>query len=136
MAQDFNQIFSYFSAPQPSDELAEKILGKIKQAQKRKAKIRLAVFAVVSVLSVVALVPAGYWLWQDVSQSGFFQFVSLLFSDFGMVLAYWHNFVLAVLESLPVLSLIVFSGVAVLLLESIRSLSRNIKIIDFHLINN
>ncbi|OGZ93266.1 MAG: hypothetical protein A2528_00535 [Candidatus Staskawiczbacteria bacterium RIFOXYD2_FULL_37_9] len=61
----------------------------------------------------------------DFIQSGFINFFSLIFSDFTVVRTYWQSFAMILLETLPALSLVLFLGVLLILLQSIKSLTKN-----------
>jgi hypothetical protein len=110
------------------DELFNKIMHRIHKEQRlRIIRRRIAIFSVIFVASLTAFIPAFHALQKSITESGFMQFLSLLFSDFEIVVAYWQNFALSLLESLPVLNLIMFLAVVLALLESIKFLTKDIK---------
>lgn len=127
MPQELEKVFASYRSPAPSEELLNKITLRLKREQTKRAKRRLAVFSLTLVASLAAFFPVCQFVWQDISQSGFMDFVSLLFSDSGLVLAYWQNFVLALLEVLPVISLALFLIVSAVFMESLKLLAKNIK---------
>ncbi|MFA6227898.1 MAG: hypothetical protein WC668_01795 [Patescibacteria group bacterium] len=127
MPKELGKIFSSYRSPEPSEELFNKITLRLKWEQAKRAKFRLAVFSLTFVASLAAVVPALRLIWQDASQSGFADFVSLFFSDPDLALAYWQNFVLALLEVLPVLSLALFVAVLAVFMESLKLLVKNFK---------
>ncbi|MFA6593785.1 MAG: hypothetical protein WCT16_00860 [Candidatus Buchananbacteria bacterium] len=127
MPQELEKIFVSYRSPEPSEELLDKITLRLKREQAKRAKRRLAVFSLTLAASLTAFFPVCQFVWRDVSQSGFMDFVSLLFSDSALVLAYWQNFVLALLEVLPVISLALFLIVSAVFMESLKLLVKNIK---------
>jgi ABC-type spermidine/putrescine transport system permease subunit I len=108
--------------------LLDKILARI-HGEKRLlgVKRRLAVFSIGAAGSAAAFIPVFKMAQLEISNSGFLQFFSLLFSDFGAVAVYWHSFTLSLLETLPAMSLAVFLAITLLFLESLKFLAKDIK---------
>ena len=113
---------------EPPNGLLEKILNRIHHEERILVLRKIIVFSVTLTGSLAGLVPAFRVLLSDFGRSGFLRFFSLIFSDFSAVAAYWQNFVLILLESLPILSLAVFLAVLIIFLQSIRALTKNVKI--------
>jgi hypothetical protein len=115
--------------PEPSPELFLKIINRIHKEQRILAFRKITGFSLVLLISMIAFVPAIKFLISEIENSGFIQFASLAFSDFEIVKIYWQNFALTILETLPALSLALCLAILLTLLQSIKSLSKNIKII-------
>jgi len=113
---------------EPPAGLFDKILNRIRKEQRLLALRRIVIFSVLFFGSIVAIIPSFSTLSSDVRQTGFLQFFSLIFSDFSLVSAYWKNFSLAILETLPAVSLAALAAVILILLQSLKSLIKNIKI--------
>jgi len=130
MAKDYEQLFSQIEALEPPPALLGKVMLHLEREKKLVIiKRKVALFSAGLIFSVLALIPAFKMVWDGVASSGFTQFLSLLFTDSGVVMAYWQSFGLTLLESLPVLSIIIFLAIIFILLESVRFLSKNIRII-------
>ena len=115
---------------EPPGYLFDVVMNKIQTAARfRAVKNRLIIFSATLIVSVVALVPAIGAIQNDLAQSGFAQFFSLIFSDANLVAANLTNFTLALLESLPAMSFAAFLTAAFILLWSLRNFSRTIKFI-------
>ena len=65
----------------------------------------------------------------EAAESGFFEFISLMFSDSGVILVSWQNFLLALAETLPAASLALLLAVAVIFLQSFKIISRDLKFV-------
>ena len=76
-----------------------------------------------SLLSFIPTLPIAI---ADFSQSGLGKIFSLLVSDPGTVVTFWQDFTLSILESLPVVSLIMTLFIVLVFLASLRSLLNNI----------
>jgi len=112
---------------EPSSNLKSRIWEDIKKQEYKKAKINfwasLAGFSV----SLVAIFPAIVYLWQAFSQSGLSQYLTAIFSDGGVVLTYWRDYLSLIAESMPVFEVSIFFAVIFVLLLSLRIMIRNIK---------
>ena len=115
---------------EPSPELFLKIMKRIRREERILAFKKIGLLSVISLASVVAFVPAIKMLVQEAQSSGFVQFASLAFSDFEVLKAYWQNFALTILETIPAVALALCLAILLTLLQSIKSLSKNIKTIS------
>ncbi len=112
------------------EKLFNKIMTRIGEEQRRSAvKQRIAVFSLGLAVSATAFVPTLHMVQKGLVESGFLNFISLIFSDLGAVLANWQNFLFAILESFPVMSVIAFLAVLFVFLQSLKFLSRDAKVI-------
>jgi hypothetical protein len=128
MRQDYEKLFTYLDTPEPPD-LLPKIMRQIKNEQHSlNLKRRLAIFSLSMVSSMIVLVFAFKMVWFGFADSGFYQFFSLIFSDFEIVILYWQNFAMSLLEALPAASLIIFLASALVFINSLKFLIRDIKV--------
>lgn len=100
---DPRRIFELAEQKEPASDLLVSILGVIEEKKKRSIRFRMYSSAVLATLSGIALVPAGLMLAREAAQSGFWQFLSLSFSDSATVFANWKIFILSLLESVPLI---------------------------------
>lgn len=129
MRQDYEKLFASIELAEPQPGLLEKILCRIQKERNASVRRRIFIFAASALCSIVALVPTFQMVRTDLINSGFIQFFSLLFSDFKTVTAYWQSFAMSLLETLPIMSLIILTSVTLIFLESIKLLVKNINII-------
>ena len=130
MRKDYEKLFSRLEPLKPPEELFGKIMERIHRQERLAAlRKRLIIFSIGLAGSLAAFVPALRLMQQSLAESGFAQFFSLIFSDFGIVLTYWQNFALTLLESLPALSIAVFLVTIFVFLESLKFLVRDTKAI-------
>jgi hypothetical protein len=99
----------------------------IRSEEKKIAKQQLVVSALLAVASIGAIVASVKYALTAFYQSGFYSYASLLLSDPDMVLRYWREFGLALLESLPVIGIVCFLIAVFALLMSFRSFARNMR---------
>lgn len=91
---------------EPKVGLYHLIIMRIALAKQRGARVRTALFGALALLSGAALVPALQYTAEQFYASGFYDYLTLIFSDRGFVLAYWRQFGLSLFESLPSLALL------------------------------
>lgn len=126
--EDYEKLFTYLKAPEPSDALFGDILSRIQRERQLIAlRKRLVLFSIGMIGSVIAFFPAFSAVWADLSQSGVISFISLIFSDSAEVMALWQDFAFSVLEAIPVLgtamllsALFVFLGLARLFMKDFK----------------
>lgn len=124
--KNYKRIFSQITDPEVPGSLFGKIMSAIYGEQRLIiVKRRLAVFSAVLLASAAFFVPAFQAINSVVYKSGFTSFISLIFSDFGTVVAYWQSFAMSVLETFPV-----FETSVVLLIISAFVISANFIIND------
>jgi hypothetical protein len=122
---------------EPPKDLLEKIFKRIHKEERILVLKRTFIFSSTLVISLLAFTPTLKILLSDFSQTGFINFLSLAFSDFAIVISHWQSFAIVLLETLPVISLALFLAVVLTFLQSLKSLTKNIKIIkNHHLITN
>jgi hypothetical protein len=106
--------------------LLAKIMERIQQ-ERRFLVIRrkIMIFSFSCVFSAGLFVFAFKSFLANGAESGFFKFFSLLFSDFSAMAAYWKNFSLALLESMPIFELSGALAAIFLFLESLKLIIKN-----------
>jgi len=130
MRKDFEKLFSVLTPPEPSPELFGCVMKAIYDQQiLARARRKFLVFSSLAAASIAGAVLAFIALWQSFAQSGAIQFISLIFSDTGAVLALFQDYMLSVWETLPVLDLAVFFAVMFVFLYSLKYLFTTAEIV-------
>lgn len=112
------------------EKLFNKIMARIGKEQRRLAvKRRITVFSLGLMASTAAFFPTLAMTRNELAESGFLNFVSLVFSDLNAVLANWQNFLFAILESFPTISVIAFLAVIFVFLQSLKLMGRETKVV-------
>jgi len=104
MEQSLRKIFKQ-AKYQPESRLSGDIWRFIEAREKRSSKIKSFSYGIIGIISLVGLVPAVENLIEQFSQSGFYQYLSLAFSDLGLVSLYWKEFMSSLAETIPATSL-------------------------------
>jgi hypothetical protein len=129
MADDLQKLFSLNKMVTPPAELLGKIITKINIEKQARFKRMLVLRSLFFIFSVILLIWGGQWFIADIAESGFSHFLTLLFSDGKILLAYWQTFIMVLLESLPVSSLLVILAAILAILQSLKFLTRDLKLL-------
>ncbi len=113
---------------EPRAELYKIVLERINSEKIRLAKARLVYGSIIGVASVFALVPTWQYFLSEFTQSGFYQYLSLILSD-GITSAYWKELGLTLAESLPVLSITATLCLVFVLLLTLKYLVRDTQVV-------
>jgi len=109
-----------------SPVLVNNIWHNIVIRNKRNTLLRLWAFSVAGFASFIGFIPALKTLLNDLTQSGFYEYLSLAFSNSGSVLSYWKEFSLSIAESLPTMSIILSLSLVFIFFLSLRYVMRQI----------
>jgi len=133
MMSNYEKLFSHFKAPEPPSDLFTKIMSHLHEERRLSViKQRVVFFFVLLASSIAVAVYALEMIISKVSESGFVQFFSLLFSDFGAVATYWQSFLLSLAEALPVIALAIFLLTTMVFLESLKFLVKDVRFVFLH----
>ncbi|MFA6585968.1 MAG: hypothetical protein WCS86_02285 [Candidatus Paceibacterota bacterium] len=93
---------------------------------KRIAYIKLWAFSSIGVASLIGLFPAWQILSNDLTQSGFYEYLSLIFSNGSSITSYWQELSLSIIESLPTMSIVLSLSLIFIILMSIKYIAKQI----------
>jgi len=127
LQKDFTQL----QMQKVPNGLFEKILHQIEMKKRKHALLSFIFSSMVFVATFVTMVPVFLVLHSAMSQSGSYQYFSLVFSNFGEVMSSWQDFALSFLESLPVFTIAIFLAIVFFLLASVHYISRDVKVLFF-----
>jgi len=114
----------------PSATLADRVLFAIERKKRFYAFVKLAIYSVVSVASSVGLAVVWRIEGSAIINSEAINLLSLLFSDFSIVASYWQDYAFSLLESLPVVSIIVVASFAWATFASLWMAARTYKVFN------
>lgn len=103
MPDNFEELFKKVDVPEPPAGLSFTIIHRIERREARIAGIKIAASGTVFGGSVWMITAGAASFGASAAQSGFLQFGSVFFSDFGAAAANFSNSVLSLVESFPML---------------------------------
>jgi len=121
MRKDYEKIFTHLAPPEPPVGLFERIIAAIKREQEMKQTKRLLFgFFSLLVISFIAM-PFSWNLFAVQMKSfGTLSFISAAAGNLDVFFTFWKEFSLAILESIPILGLVLFIVNIALLLFTVR----------------
>ena len=103
---------------EPKTNLAENIWYSIVAHEKHFIRVKLYIFSFAGFLSILGFMPVFKALFSEFTQSGFYEYFSLVFSSGSNLFSYWKELILSLTESLPVVNIIfLFSLIFIFLLS-------------------
>jgi hypothetical protein len=110
MREDFKNFFTHLTPRDPSAGLFDRIILAIRREQKqRQTKKLFGLFLSLLLISLVATPLSGILFAYQIKNSGILYFISMAMGDLKTFFAFWQEFSLAILESLPLGGMILFS---------------------------
>lgn len=92
----------------PTKELRHNILLEIKREERRRAKVHLFAYASIFPFSLFGIILSVQYMSQGFYESGFYGYLSLLFSGDSAVYVYWKELSLSLIDSMPIIGIIAF----------------------------
>jgi len=127
MDNDLRNLFRKFENVRPPEKLYFSIVERVQAEQLARAKRRFVFFLITAIASLVALVPALQALISDYYRSGFYQYLSVIFSDSNLALTYWKDFLLLLTDAFPVTATGILLASIFVFVGSIRELVLKIR---------
>lgn len=128
MNNNLEKLFANLKSPEPPEKLFPNIISLIHKEQKLSViRTRFVIFSITFIGSIIALLPVIQTLKTSLSESGFMNFSSLILSDLEVVINNWQDYSITLLESLPVINIVILLIVLFVLLKSIQYMALNFK---------
>jgi hypothetical protein len=83
-------------------------------------------FSLLSLSSFFAFIPMFKILASDFAKSGFYEYLSLIFSNGGLFSSYWKEFAFSLAESLPTMSILISLTLVFVFFLSLRNVIKQI----------
>ncbi len=107
--KDYEKLFSCLGSPEAPAGLLDKILLAIKREQEIRKSKRMAFGFLALLLAAVSAAPFSWAFFSgEMIASGVTQFISIAANDIGTFVSLWPDSFLAIAESLPIISLVLF----------------------------
>ena len=119
-------LLSDADIPEPPAGLERKVMRRIARYERRRLFLKTAGFGLLFATSAAGVVMGYLNLMSALAQSGFLNFASLFFSDFGVAMANFQDFIFSTLESFPVFSVAFLLGGVIAVVWSAMHFMRDI----------
>ena len=111
----------------PESRLSDDIWAVVKAKNAKTLRVKKLGYFSLGVLSLSGSILSIKMLIEQFIQLGFFKYLSLIFSDGGIIATYWKEYTLSLIDSLPIASLAVFLFFLFMLVISINKISYQYK---------
>ncbi len=111
----------------PENNLSKSIFLTLSLKEKRNNQIKLWIYSITGILSISGFFLMFKQLISDFSNSGFYDYLALLFSN-SKALFYWKEIVLSLTESLPITNIAITLVLVFIFILSLRFMSHNIRL--------
>lgn len=125
MSKDYEKLFSRLRVAEPSVNLLGKITDRVRRRETFLIYQKTAFYSLGVAFSLTALVFSLRSAQAGFAESGFFQFFSLVFTDFKIVAASWQSFALSLLETIPASGLIFTLSSLFVFMSLLKQLIKN-----------
>jgi hypothetical protein len=105
MSNNLEKAFKGLGDLKSPDLLGSKILLKIDRERVKRLNRQVLITRIVGSLSFVSFFPIFINLVSQMQNSGFWNYLSLLFTDTSIVMTYWKQFSMSLIEATPVFPL-------------------------------
>ena len=105
MSNNLEKAFKTLGELKSPDLLNSKILLRIDQERVKRLNRQVLITRIVGGLSFVSFFPIFINLVSQMQNSGFWNYLSLLFTDTSVVVTYWKSFSMSLIEATPVFPL-------------------------------
>lgn len=126
MEQNLKNLFKQV-VYSPESRLSGDIWSTLVNRNRRNTQTKFWVYSVLSSISFISLFPTLKQLGVSFERSGFYDYFSLAFSDSKLALLHSKEVSLSLVESLPVLNIILFLSIVLIFIMSLRFMVRNIR---------
>jgi hypothetical protein len=106
--EKYKKLFGYVNLLEPPMRLIDKVSCAIREQEKSSATVRFWAFGGTTAASFGLSLWAVINLIKSFKETGFWQYLSLIFSENSIALTYWKEISFSLAESLPVFGLIIF----------------------------
>jgi len=108
MTSEFKRLLNKIEAqdiPIPKG-FVDSVILKVNQKDSERSKVKTLGLGFVSMLSLIASIPIIYQVIASFTQSGIYNYLSLIFSDSDVIIVYWKEILVTLAESVPTISII------------------------------
>lgn len=137
MPTNYEKIFQYIESQEPPKGLFDKIIFAIKKEQELQHTKRLLFgFLLLLIISIISTPFSFILLVNQIKSSGIHYFISSAFSNFSVFITLWKEFILAILESIPIVAVAIFILDIALVLFTLRLFLYRKRVLLNYLIKN
>lgn len=132
MKHTHRELFERLPKVEAPEALYHSVLMRVDAVRLRAMRIKFAVFSLLGFTAGISLIPLTSSAIAQAIESGFIDYASLVMTDGAVVLSYWQEFGITLIESLPILAITLILIALFTLLESVRFATKNSRAVFTH----
>ncbi|KKU78576.1 MAG: hypothetical protein UY04_C0033G0012 [Parcubacteria group bacterium GW2011_GWA2_47_7] len=132
MKSTYQELFQRLPRAEAPEALYQSVLTSVDKIRIRAMRIKFALFSFLGLGAGISLVPLTSSAVTQAIESGFVDYASLALSDSAVILSYWKEFSITLIESLPILGITMILLALFTLLESVRHATKNSRAVFTH----
>lgn len=137
MRKDYEKLFTHLQPVEPPVGIFDRIILAIEREQELRHTKRLLLISFILLLASLIMMPFSWTIFTNhVESSGILYFFSAVIRDASILFAFWQDFGLAIIESLPIVGITIFTINIILTLFTIRLFLHKKKLLLGYLINS
>jgi len=125
MENKYKKLLGSINLIEPPKGLANQIVFRIREEEKRLARIKALAFGGSGIVSSGLSLWAAIYFINSIKETGFGKYFSLIFSENGAILSYWRELSLSLIETLPVIGLMALLGAIAFFVWSATNIFKN-----------
>lgn len=129
MNEEFKRILNIVEEIEVPDDLVQGILNRVDGKIRQQSRVKALSFSLISTTSLIISIPIIKAVITSFTQSGIYNYLSLIFSDSDIVITYWKEILMTIAESIPAISVIALLSIATIFIWSTVSATREVKLI-------
>ena len=126
MRIDLDRLFKEIPERRPSPALLQRIVMRVALARRRRAYLRGLGAGMAAAVSIVGLFISVRYALDEIYLSGFAQYAELLMGNVALAGNLWQQFAWSLVESVPIVSLVLCAASAAALLWSLSRMIRSV----------
>jgi hypothetical protein len=125
MEEQYKKLFKTLAYEKAPIDLEKKIKLRILAEEERLSRNKALIFGLSTATSLSLSLWAAFLLIRSLSESGFWNYLSIVVSENVAVISYWRELSFSLVESLPLVGLIIFFATAGSFIWSFANMSKN-----------
>ncbi len=109
----------------PSEAMPLHIIARITETKRKESRVRFIGFSILSIGSLITLIPITNFMLTEISESEFYQYLSMTFSDSDTLFLAGKDVLFILIESVPLLGITAVLTLVILFLYSTKLVAKN-----------
>lgn len=119
MNDSYRKLLSLVPESDPPQKTYDRVVAAVARLEIRRAQMRASVYGIFVIGAIIAFVPALRYMITAANDSGFWQYLSLLTSDGGVIASHFSEFIGSIADSAPIAGIASLVGIVTVFIYSV-----------------